>query len=186
MQIPNQKVKTMKNMKHQGLTHKSQTLGQGGLAGLLLVLALSTAPTQAAAEMTLFNLQWTNSANPKDTFSGTLKVDTDLFPKSGVINLATTPAKLTITVPQVGGATYSMADFSTFSIRVSPAAIAKLSTGLNLVSKNMVSQVVVYGKVGSPAHKNFNGCNNAFGICFNRDGVGPIYNLTAMTVSPAK
>jgi hypothetical protein len=173
----------MKNIKYHEVTGNFCKFGMGSLAGALVVLALATASTQVAAAITTFNLKWTNSTNPKDSFSGTLKVDSDLFPKSGVINLANTPATLSINVPQQGKVSYSMADFSTFSVHLSPAATANLIPGLNLVSKNLVSQVLVYGKVGSPAHKNFNGCNNEFGVCFNRDAVGPVYNLTAMTVT---
>ena len=120
--------------------------------------------------------------DPKESFTGTLKVDTDAFPATGVTNLAGTPATFTVTVPQLGGATFTMADFTMFSVGITKADVAKLAAGQDLVSTQRVTQVLIYGKLGTPAHKKFNACSNEFGICFNRDAVGPVYNLTSMIV----
>jgi hypothetical protein len=146
------------------------------------MMAAWVLPTQAHAALKSFGLTWTNSNNSTDTFSGKLSVDSDLFPNSGIINLALTNAVLSVTIPQLGGKIYTMADFSTFSVGLTQAAVSKFSVGQNLIGTNLVSQALIYGKVGSSAHNNFNGCSNEFGVCFNREALGPVYNLTSMTV----
>jgi hypothetical protein len=161
---------------------RSTKFGCGAFASAFIVMTAWVLPTQAYAAAASFSLTWTNSKNSTDTFSGTLSVDSDLFPNSGVINLASTNAVLSVTIPQLGGKVYTMADFSTFSIGLSHATVSNFSVGQNLISTNLVSQALIYGKVGSSAHNNFNGCNNEYGVCFNREALGPVYNLTSMTV----
>jgi hypothetical protein len=143
---------------------------------------MSAVTGQAAAATKTFNMKWVNSENAKETFSGTLKVDPALLPDAGVVNLATTAATFSVTVPQQGGATYTMADFSTFSVGMAKADMAKVSAGQELMGKGLVTQIVIYGKMGGPAHKKFNACGGEFGICFNREAAPPVYKLTSMTV----
>lgn len=154
----------------------------GSGAAALLTVAMTLVPGHATAATKTFNLKWTHSENPKDSFTGTLKFDTDLLPNSGVANLATSSASFSVTVPQLGGATYTMADFSTFSVGMSKTDIAKSTAGQELMGKGLVTQLLIYGKMGGPAHKKFNACGGEFGICFNREAAPPVYKLTSMTV----
>ncbi len=154
----------------------------GTCLALVLTVGISALPGQAVAATKTFNLKWVNSENVKDTFSGTLKVDSAILPDAGVVNLATTTATFSVTVPQQGGATYTMADFSTFSVGMDKAEVAKALAGQELMNKGAVTQVLIYGKMGGPAHKKFNACGGEFGICFNREAVPPVYKLTSMTV----
>jgi len=172
----------MNHMKRRVAHSPLARLARISLSATLGVLALTSLPSQASAKETTFNLKWTNSSDAKDSFSGTLTVDSDLVTKAGVINLATTTASASITVPKLKGATYTMADFKMFSVDLSPAVFTKEATGKNLVKEMMVTQMMIYGKVGSPAHKNFNACNNSLGVCFNREAAGPVYKLSSMSV----
>jgi hypothetical protein len=162
---------------HRQHAHKA-TLAR---TGLVAVLALASLPLQTWAAETVFNLKWVNTSNAKDSFVGTLKLDAELASKTGNVNLASTTASLALTVPQLKGASYTMADFKMFSVDLSPAAFTKELEGKNLVKENLVTQMMIYGKVGSPAHKNFNACNNSLGVCLNREATGPVYNLVSMT-----
>jgi hypothetical protein len=149
---------------------------------VVLSAGMASLPGQAAAATKTFNLKWVNSENAKDTFSGTLKVDPAILPDAGVVNLATTAATFSVNVPQQAGATYTMADFSTFSVGMAKADMAKVTAGEELMGKGLVTQILIYGKMGGPAHKKFNACGGEFGICFNREAAPPVYKLTSMTV----
>ncbi|MBP6008966.1 MAG: hypothetical protein KA740_14850 [Rhodoferax sp.] len=151
-------------------------------AAALLAAVMSLVPDHAVAATKTFNLKWSHSENPKDSFTGTLKLDTDLLPNSGMVNLATTTASFSVTVPQLGGATYAMADFSTFSVGMSKADMVKATPGQELMGKGLVTQLLIYGKMGGPAHKKFNACGGEFGICFNREAAPPVYKLVSITV----
>ncbi|WP_309374665.1 hypothetical protein [Rhodoferax sp.] len=120
--------------------------------------------------------------NSSDTFSGMLSVDSALFPNSGVVNLADTSAKLSITIPQLGKVTYTMADLARFDVDLPQSAASKLSVGQDLVSSGVLGKVIIFGKVGSAARKNFNQCSTEFGVCFNREAQPPVYSLTSMKV----
>lgn len=146
---------------------------------LLSALALSG---QASAATINFSLTWTNTTSPSDTFSGTLTVDSSVFPASGVVNLANTSANFSVTVPQLGKVTYTMADLIRFDIALSKSEVANLAVGQDLVSAGVLGQAIIFGKVGSAARKNFNQCATDFGICFNREAQPPVYNLTSMKV----
>jgi hypothetical protein len=152
-------------------------------AAALMAAAMTLVPGHATAATKTFNLKWAHSENPKDSFTGTLKFDTDLLPNAGVVNLAATSASFSVTVPQLGGATYAMTDFSTFSVGMSKTDIAKTTAGQELMGKGLVTQLLIYAKMGGPAHKKFNACANEFGICFNREAAPPVYNLTSITVA---
>jgi hypothetical protein len=173
------------NMNNWNLIEKfwpaSRWMMNSGAAGLLAAV-MTLVPGHAVAATKTFNLKWSHSDNPKDSFTGTLKLDTDLLPNSGVVNLATTTASFSVTVPQLGGATYAMADFSTFSVGMSKTDMAKATAGQELMGKGLVTQILIYGKMGGPAHKKFNACANEFAICFNREAAPPVYNLTSITV----
>jgi hypothetical protein len=172
----------MNDSNHQSKINLSLKSTFGTCLAVLLAAGMLASSDRAAAATKTFNLKWVNSENPKESFSGTLKADPALFPPSGVVNLANTSATFTVTVPQLGGATYTMADFSNFSVGMAKADAAKVSAGQELIGKGLVSQVLIYGKMGGPAHKKFNACGGEFGICFNREAVGPVYKLTSMTV----
>jgi hypothetical protein len=152
------------------------------LTGSLVLAGALALPSQAIAALTDFSLTWTNKNNPADSFSGVLGVDSAVFPISGVLNLANTAATLSVTVPQIGGATYTMADFAVFNVGITKATASNFSVGQNLMSPNLVGRAEIFGKSGSAAFNNFNGCDNGFGVCFNRFGSGPVYNLSSMTV----
>jgi hypothetical protein len=154
----------------------------GSCLAVVLSAGMAAMPGQAAAAAKTFNLKWVNSENAKDTFSGTLKVDPAILPDAGVVNLATSAATFSVKVPQQGGATYTMADFSTFSVGMAKADMVKVTAGEELMGKGLVTQILIYGKVGGPAHKKFNACGGEFGICFNREAAPPVYKLTSMTV----
>lgn len=173
----------MKNSNSIGKTRAAPRWFAGSCVAALLATAMTLVPSHAAAATKTLNLKWTHSENPKDSFSGTLKLDTELLPNSGVVNLATTSASFSVTVPQLGGATYAMADFSTFSVGMAKADIAKATAGQELMGKGLVTQILIYGKMGGPAHKKFNACATEFGICFNREAAPPVYNLTSITVA---
>lgn len=173
---------TMNDLNHTPASNSSSKSIIGSCLAVILVAGLSALPGQAAAATKTFNMKWVNSENPKETFSGTLKVDPALLPDSGVVNLANTAATFSVKVPQQGGATFSMADFSTFSVGMAKADMAKAAVGQELMGTGLVTQIQIYGKMGGPAHKKFNACGGEFGICFNREAVGPIYKLTSMTV----
>jgi len=146
---------------------------------LVSALALSG---QASAATINFSLTWTNTKSSSDTFSGTLKVDSDLFPAAGTVNLADTAASFSVTIPQLGKTTYTMADLTRFDVALTKSEASKLSAGQNLVNSGVVGKVIIFGKVGSAAHKNFNQCANEFGVCFNREAQPPVYSLTSMKV----
>lgn len=182
VQFPKRKAKTMNYVNPEESASRLSKSGYGTFLEMLVLTAALVAPSQASAALTNFSLTWTNSGNSADSFSGTLKVDSELFPSSGMINLAATSATLSITIPQLGGTTYTMADFATFNVGISKAAASNLSVGQNLMSPNLVGKAVIFGKPGSPAYKNFHQCDSEYGVCFNRDGRGPVYNLTSMKV----
>lgn len=172
----------MNDLNHPTKTQLSSKSIFGSCLAVLLSAGMSVLPGQAAAATKTFNLKWANSENAKETFSGTLTVDPALLPDSGVVNLATTSATFSVKVPQQGGATYTMADFSTFSVGMAKADMVKVTAGQELMGKGLVTQIVIYGKMGGPAHKKFNACGGEFGICFNREAAPPVYKLTSMTV----
>lgn len=172
----------MKSSTHSKWSHYVSRSGVRHILGALALVSAWAVPGLASAATLNFSLTWTNSKTPSDTFSGTLKVDSDLFPSSGVVNLTKTSATLSVTVPQLANATYTMDDLSTFSVGITKADAAKLTVGQNLMNPNVVGKVIIFGKLGSPAHKNFNQCASEFGVCFNRAGQAPIYNLTSMKV----
>jgi hypothetical protein len=177
-----EEARTMNDLNHPKKPSLSSKSILGTCLAMVLTAGMAALPGQAAAATKTFNLKWVNSENAKDTFSGTLKVDSALLPEAGVVNLATTAATFSVTVPQQGGATYTMADFSTFSVSMAKAEVAKASAGQELMGKGVVTQVLIYGKMGGPAHKKFNACGGEFGICFNREAAPPVYKLTSMTV----
>jgi hypothetical protein len=154
----------------------------GTSVALALSVGMAALPGQAVAATKTFNLKWVNTDNAKDTFSGTLKVDPAILPDAGVVNLAATAATFSVTLPQQAGATYTMADFSTFTVGMAKAEMGKVTTGEELMGKGLVTQMLIYGKMGGPAHKKFNACGGEFGICFNREAAPPVYKLTSMTV----
>ena len=172
----------MKDLNPMDQGHQVSRHVPASCAHFMLAAAMVFISVPGVAATKTFNLKWSHSENPKDTFSATLKLDTDQLPNSGVVNLATTSAAFSVTVPQLGGATYTMADFSTFSVGMDKADVAKALAGQELMGKGAVTQVLIYGKMGGPAHKKFNACGGEFGICFNREAIGPIYKLTSMTV----
>lgn len=172
----------MNDLHHPKNPSPSSKSLRGTCLAVLLAAGVSALAGNAVAATKTFNLKWVNSENAKDTFSGTLKVDPALLPDAGVVNLATTAATFSVTLPQQGGATYSMADFSTFTVGMTKADMAKVTVGQELMGKGLVTQFLIYGKMGGPAHKKFNACGGEFGICFNREAAPPVYKLTSMTV----
>jgi hypothetical protein len=161
---------------------RMSSLALGSTFGGLMLTAALVLPSPANAGMVNLGLTWTNTKNASDTFSGTLKVDSALFPSSGEVNLATTSATLSVTIPQLGKTTYTMADLAKFSVALSSAEASKLVLGQDLLNPDVVGKVIVFGKPGTPAHKNFNQCASEYGICFNREAQPPVYNLTSMKV----
>jgi hypothetical protein len=172
----------MNDLNHPARSNPSSKSIFGTCLSVLLAAGMSVASCQVAAATKTFNMKWVNSENAKETFSGTLKVDPDLLPDAGVVNLANTAATFSVTVPQLGGAIYTMADFSTFSVGMAKTDMAKVSAGQELMGKGLVTQIIIYGKMGGPAHKKFNACGGEFGICFNREAAPPVYKLTSITV----
>ena len=145
-----------------------------------LVSALALAG-QASAATINFSLTWTNTKSSSDTFAGTLKVDSDLFPAAGAVNLADTSASFSVTIPQLGKTTYTMADMARFDVDLTKSEASKLSAGQDLVSSGVVGKVIIFGKVGSAARKNFNQCSNEFGVCFNREAQPPVWRRCPTT-----
>jgi hypothetical protein len=172
----------MNDLNHQTTSSPPPKSIFGTCLAVLFATGMAALPGQAAAATKTFNMKWINSENPKETFTGTLKIDPALLPDAGVVNLATTKSTFSVTVPQQGGATYTMADFSTFSVGMAKADMAKATVGQELIGTGLVTQIVIYGKMGGPAHKKFNACGGEFGICFNREAAPPVYKLTSMTV----
>jgi hypothetical protein len=150
--------------------------------GAFCLLAALVLPGQVNAATINFSLTWTNTMNSSDTFSGTLSVDSAVFPSSGIVNLADTSANLSVTIPQLGKVTYTMADLTRFDVALTQSAASKLSVGQDLVSSGVLGKAIIFGKVGSAARKNFNQCATEFGVCFNREAQPPVYSLTSMKV----
>jgi hypothetical protein len=172
----------MNELNHPTNPSPSSKSLRGTCLAILIAAGMSGVTGHAAAATKTFNLKWVNSDNAKDTFSGTLKVDPAILPDAGVVNLATTAATFSVTLPQQAGATFTMADFSTFSVGMAKADMAKVTVGEELMGKGLVTQMLIYGKMGGPAHKKFNACGGEFGICFNREAAPPVYKLVSMTV----
>lgn len=172
----------MKSAYHRAWINRMPSSGlRITLRAFCLVSAVAL-PMQVSAAAINFSLTWTNTKSSSDTFSGTLKVDSDVFPAAGAVNLADTSASFSVTIPQLGKTTYTMADLARFDVAISKSEAAKLSVGQDLVSTGVVGKAIIYGKVGSAAHKNFNQCSNEFGVCFNREAQPPVYSLTSMKV----
>jgi hypothetical protein len=179
--LPKEEVAATKSLRDQkrvpGLS-KSGALVSA--AALMLSLSMSNS---AQAALTDFNMTWTNTGNPADSFSGVLHADSALFSNSGPVNLATTSATFSVVVPQIS-ATYTMADFGTFKTWITQTTASNFTVGENLLSPNVMgSDLQLFGKITSAAFNNFNSCNMAYGVCFNRFGAGPTYQLTNMTVA---
>jgi hypothetical protein len=172
----------MKNSIQFNLTNRCSKSSFGNLFGALFLVSAVVLPSLASAATISFSLTWTNSKKSTDTFSGTLKVDSELLPSSGVADLTKASATLSVAIPQLGNTTYTMADLAKFDIGLSQLLASKLSAGQDLLRPDLVGKAIIFGKIGSPAHKNFNQCSSEYGVCFNREGQPPVYNLTSMKV----
>ena len=154
----------MKNSIQFTRKNRSSKSGLGNILGAFFLASALVLPNLASAATINFSLTWTNSKKSSDTFSGTLKVDSELLPSSGVADLTKTSATLSVAIPQLGNTTYTMADLAKFDIGLSQLLASKLSAGQDLLRPDSVGKAIIFGKIGSPAHKNFNQCGSEFGV----------------------
>jgi hypothetical protein len=146
----------MESANHPGWIDRISSSILSRAFGAFCMVSALVIPGQVNASTINFGLTWTNTKSASDTFSGTLKVDSDVFPAAGAVNLADTSASFSVTIPQLGKITYTMADLARFDMALTKSEASNLSTGQDLVNSGVVGKVIIFGKVGSTAHKNFN------------------------------